>query len=85
MFGVTIINRKDCCGERLKDIEITSPIEAKSYDSPVVGTFKGPGNTGGEHFVSFGEAVTFTYIRFQMKGKGILQINGIKPHTIRRG
>ena len=80
MSGVTLINRRDCCGERLMNLEVRAGSSVELEGNPVLGKFKGPGVTGAEHFVSFGRRVTVEYISFQVhKQPGVLQINGIRP------
>ena len=46
-------------------------------NNPVVGTFPGPGWTGGQHYIEFTHAVTATYINIQLNGKDYLQVNGV--------
>ena len=62
MFGITIINNRNCCGESLKNLEIRAGYSSELDENPVVGTFKGPGWTGGEHYIPFGKRVTVEYI-----------------------
>ena len=67
-------------GKRLKNLEIRAGPSPVLEENPVVGTFKGPGVKGGEHYISFGRKITVDYISFQIKGsQQILQINGIAP------
>ena len=75
--GVGIINRKNCCGNRLRNLQIRAGM-SPSLRNRVVGFFKGPGRTGAEHTVTFRHPVVAKYITFQLMGRGYLQINGIK-------
>ena len=75
--SVTIINRWDCCGDRLRNIEIRAGM-ANNLNNPVVGTFKGPGKTKGVYVIRLSKAVRARFIVILMKGKGYLQINGIR-------
>ena len=47
-------------------------------NNDVVGTFTGPGTTGGVHIIRFDRKVKASYIVIQMKGTGILQVNGFR-------
>ena len=77
LTSITIINRKDGCGERLKDVEVRAGM-SPGLDNDVVGTFTGPGTTGGVHTIRFNRKVKASYIVIQIKGTGILQVNGIR-------
>jgi len=81
LSSVTIINRKDCCGERLKNLEVRAGMLA-GLGNKVVGTFKGPGTTGGKTVIVFKKAVVAKYITLQIKGKGTLQVNGIRLNEV---
>lgn len=82
MYGLTIITRKDCCGHLLRNLHIRAGMSSEFRKNPLVGTFKGPGSTNSEHYVSFGGKVTeIKYLSFQMVGvRSSLQINGIRPN-----
>ena len=75
--SVTIINRYDCCGQRLKNLQVRAGVNP-GLKNEVVGTFKGPGETGKEYLIPFDREVTAEYISFQIMEKGTLQVNGIK-------
>ena len=47
-------------------------------NNPVVGTFKGPGKTKGVYIIRLAKKVRARYIVIFMKGKGYLQINGVR-------
>ena len=46
--------------------------------NPVIGEFKGPGETGGVDIILLNETVTVQFLTFQLRSQGTLQINGIK-------
>ena len=56
--------------------------QTKGLTNEVVGWFKGPGVTRGEHVVQFSHQVTATFISVQMKQKGQLWVNGMKVNQI---
>merc|ERR1712013_636329 len=84
--GVLILNRINCCGERLKNLEIRAgmtPVDAgfrgKLAVNKKVGEFAGPGVTGETYTIEFDEEVTAQYITLQLTDpNSILQINEIK-------
>ena len=75
--SVTIVNRWDCCGNRLRNIQVRAGM-ANNINNPVVGTFKGPGKSKGVYVIRLTKAVRARYIVILMKGKGYLQVNGIR-------
>ena len=84
LTSVIIINRKDCCGERLKNLEISGGMK-NDLTNPVIGEFKGPGTTEGKHFIPLKGPTEVSYMTFQLKMRmGILQLNGIR-FTEKRG
>ena len=74
--SVTIVNRKDGYGERLKELEVRGGMN-NDLTNPVIGQFKGPGTTGGVHSIPFKVPTLLRFISFQMKTQDYLQINGI--------
>ena len=81
MFGITIITRKDCCGELLKNVEIRGGISSDFEDNPVVGYFEGPGITNAEHYVPLTGFTQMDVLSLQIIGvKESLQINGLRPN-----
>ena len=75
--SVTIRNRLDCCGERLENLEVRAGTK-KDNTNEIVGTFAGPGVTGGKHVVQFTKPVLADFLTFQLKKKeAYLAINGI--------
>ena len=75
--SITVVNRKDCCGQRLVNLEIRAGM-ANNMNNQVVGFFKGPGQTNKEYTIRLSKEVKARYISIQMKATGYLQINGIK-------
>ena len=75
--SVTITNRKDGWGERLKDVELRGGTK-NDLTNLVIGCFAGPGTTGGVHKILLDRPVTVKFLSFQIKSQGTLQINGIK-------
>ena len=71
-------NRKDEEGELLRDVVVRAGSGDEPLENGLVGEFKGPGVTGEEHDVMFGRNVMAEYITISMKGKGVLQINGLR-------
>ena len=75
--SVTIRNRLDEGGERLENLEVRAGTKNDNTNE-IVGTFAGPGFTGGRHVVQFTKPVVADFLTFQLKKKNaILQINGI--------
>ena len=66
-------------GKKLKNLVVRAGLNPVHENNPVVGTFQGPGVTGGEHYVDFDGAKTVEYLMFQLQGEGRLQVNGVKP------
>lgn len=79
--SITVINRKDGGGERFRNIEVHAGVSANPANNPVVGKFKGPGYTKGEHVIAFDKPTLAKYITIQIKDpnnqRQILQINGL--------
>ena len=76
--SVTISNRKDCCGERLQNLEVRAGMK-NDLTNDVMGSFKGPGTTGGVHVVRFTKPILAEFMTFQLvKKSATLQINGIR-------
>jgi len=79
LLSVTVINRKDCCGKRLINLQVRAGM-SHSLHNKVVGFFKGPGRIGGHHKIRFVHGVNAGYISFQIVAPGshYLQINGLR-------
>ena len=75
--SITVVNRKDCCGGRLSNLEIRAGM-ANNLKNQLVGRFKGPGQTNKEYTFRLSHAVKARYISILMRAKEYLQINGIK-------
>jgi hypothetical protein len=83
---VTIINRKDCCGERLKDAVIRTgmskvPDGTKNQlltTNEVCGTYAGPAATGETVKIVCTQPKKAKYITIQLKkNNAILQVKGV--------
>ena len=79
--SVMITNRKDCCGQRLSNIDVRAGMKKNILENPVVGFFKGPGATGGSYTVKLKKSRAL-FIGFVLKGKGYLQLQGVKLNGI---
>ena len=77
LTSITIINRKDSCGERLENVEVRAGME-RGLNKEIVGFFDGPGSTGGRHLIPFQQPTMTEYIVLKMLQRQYLQINGIK-------
>ena len=76
--SVTVRNRKDCCPERLRNLEVRAGMR-NDLTNPIVGTFKGPGEEGKRYVIRSRLAILAEFITFQLNmEKAILTINGIK-------
>jgi len=76
--SITFGNRKGCCGDRLKNLEIRAGMN-NDMTNDVVGTFKGPGKTGEQYTIRLQRAVVAEFLTFQIRGKQqYLQIEGIR-------
>ena len=76
--SLSIINRKDCCGGRLKNIEIRAGI-SPNISNEFIGRITGPGVTGDVHVLQFRTTLFVQYIKFQqIGGPGWLAINGVR-------
>ena len=76
--SVTVGNRKGCCGDRLKNLEIRAGMN-NDLTNEVVGFYKGPGKTGEQYTIRLKVPVVAEFLSFQLKGKQqYLQIEGIR-------
>ena len=81
--SLKIINRRNCCGERLRNLEIRAGYEAVQSDfrgqistNEIVGTFEGPGQDGEE--INIYTDTWAKYLTFQiLGGKETLQIEEV--------
>ena len=91
--GITITTRYDCCGDRLRDVEIRAGKMATKdgYKGPLklnelCGKFPGPGETGKEHTITCGQTITSDYITIQiLDDRAILALNEIRLETVSHG
>ena len=76
--SVTVGNRKGCCGDRLKNLEIRAGMN-NDLTNEVVGFYEGPGKTGEQYTIRLKVPVVAEFLSFQLKGKKqYLQIEGIR-------
>ena len=79
MTSLSIINRKDCCGGRLKNIEVRAGISPNASTNELIGRITGPGVTGDVHALRLRTTLFVQYIKFQLIGEpGWLTINGVR-------
>ena len=77
--SLSIINRKDCCGGRFKNIEVRVEISPNTSTNELIGWITGPGVTGDIHVLRFPTTFFVQYIKFQLiGGPGWLTINGVR-------
>ena len=80
-----IVNRQDCCGDRLKNIEIragVSPVpngfKGLLTVNEKVGLFSGPGADGQTYTINFDAATTAMYVTLQRRDRSsVLQVNEV--------
>ena len=86
--GLYLVNREDCCGERLHSVEIRAGFEPATETNKGVplsdintlcGVFEGPGVTGEQYKVMCENGpIEALYITIQIMGKEYLQISEIE-------
>ena len=83
--AVSLTNRADCCGDRLKDVQIragTTGIVSTHLnvnDETICGTFDGPGENGKEYIINCTTPILANFITVQlMSGDQYLQINELQ-------
>ena len=82
MTSVTLLNRLDCCAERLRNVQVRAGL-TDSLTNNIVGTFKGPGTLSGRHIIQFASSVLVEYMTFQIIGEQeVLHINGIRLNEV---
>ena len=86
LTGVKLHNRQDCCGNRLKSVEVRAGkhvievnYKGKITANDVCGTFDGPGKNGGVHTVMCEYPISASVITLQIieTGEQILQLDEI--------
>ena len=82
LSGITIHNRQDCCGDRLKAIEIRAGEELidEDHSGPIqentkCGKFDGPGETGGVHTIICDRPIAARIVTIQIKRPGDQVLN----------
>ena len=85
--GVEIFNRADCCGDRLRNLEIRAGLEpvpagttgrALLTQNERVGFFVGPGENGGTYKVMFSSPKLVQFITLQLMDKIWMNLNEVK-------
>ncbi|XP_076112654.1 uncharacterized protein LOC143080614 [Mytilus galloprovincialis] len=69
---INIINRKDCCGNRLKNIAVTVGLNLKKMKN--CSNFKGPGKNGQVIVLTCKTPISGRYVKILRGGKGILSL-----------
>jgi hypothetical protein len=93
MLGITLTTRFDCCGDRLRDVEIRAGksstengFKGQIKVNELCGEFLGPGETGKEHTITCDHAITADYITIQiLDDRAILALNEIRLETVSHG
>ena len=78
--GVQIYNRADCCGDRLRNIEVhagKSKVSSHTHNA-LCGTFKGPGSTGSVHTIYCSTPIQANVVTLKSLGLSYLQINEVE-------
>ena len=82
LSGITIHNRQDCCGDRLKAIEIRAGEELIDEghsglieENTKCGKFDGPGETGGVHTIICDRPIAARIVTIQIKRSGNQVLN----------
>jgi hypothetical protein len=82
--GVTITNRKNCCGDRFQNVSINvgdePAVPGDLVTNPKCAIFEGPSATGRIERIMCTEPLVGRYLQVQLRGSSpsILQINEIK-------
>ena len=93
MLGISLTTRSDCCGERLRDVQIRAgrnPVY-KDYRgiiriNSLCGNFAGPGETARDHSVICDKPIKADYVTIQiLDDRAILALNEIRIETVSHG
>ena len=85
--GVKIYNRQDCCGNRLKSVEvrvgkqtIDTNFKGKITENSLCGTFVGPGVNAGVHKVTCNPPIVGNIVTLQIveSGNQVLQLDEVE-------
>ena len=85
--GVEIYNRQDCCGNRLKSVEvrvgkqtIDANFNGKITANSLCGTFVGPGVNAGVHTVTCNPPIVGNIVTLQIveSGNQVLQLDEVE-------
>ncbi|XP_052063387.1 uncharacterized protein LOC127703040 isoform X5 [Mytilus californianus] len=69
---INIINRKNCCGNRLKNIAVT--VGQNRHQMKLCSNFKGPGKTGQEIMLTCKSPMSGRHVKILRSGKGYLSL-----------
>ncbi|CAC5358024.1 unnamed protein product [Mytilus coruscus] len=69
---INIINRKDCCGNRLKNIVVT--VGQNPHGMKLCNNFKGPGKTGQIIMITCKRPIAGRHVKLLRRGKGFLTL-----------
>ena len=89
MTGITLTTRYDCCGSRLRDVEVragklstTNGYKGQLSLNSLCGRFPGPGETGREYTITCDHPITADYVTIQiLDDRAILALNEIRIQT----
>ena len=93
MLGISLTTRSDCCGERLRDVQMRAgknPVD-KDYRgiiriNSLCGKFAGPGETARDHSVICDKPIIADYVTIQiLDDRAILALNEIRIETVSHG
>ena len=93
MMGITLTTRYDCCGSRLRDVEVragklstTNGYKGQLSLNYLCGGFPGPGETGREYTITCDHPITADYVTIQiLDDRAILALNEIRIQTVYHG
>ena len=93
MTGITLTTRYDCCGSRLRDVEVragklstTNGYKGQLSLNSLCGRFPGPGETGREYTITCDHPITADYVTIQiLDDRAILALNEIRIQTVYHG
>ena len=76
--SVTIVNRKDCCGEKLQELWVRGGLKDNRKNT-IISSFQGPGSTDGVYVLRSQGATVVDFLSFCLRMENAtLQINGIR-------
>ena len=86
---LSLVNRADCCGKRLRHVEVRAGMQGVSpmhrggiTDNSLCGKFDGPGRDGKEYMISCSAPILADFVTVQlMYPNAHLQINELRVHS----